>query len=120
PLNSEVVDYVTQRTESTMALFYLLTLYAALRALESGHGRWTALAVVSCGLGMACKESMVTAPVMVALYDRVFLFDSWRDAWRRRRALYIGTAATWIPLAMLVWSGPRAAVGGPSSGISAW
>jgi hypothetical protein len=32
PLNSEVVTYVTQRTESMMAFFYLLTLYASLRA----------------------------------------------------------------------------------------
>lgn len=32
PLNSEVVTYVTQRTESMMAAFYLLTLYASLRA----------------------------------------------------------------------------------------
>jgi len=32
PLNSEVVTYVTQRTESMMALFFLLTLYASLRA----------------------------------------------------------------------------------------
>ena len=32
PLNSEVVSYVTQRTESMMACFYLLTLYASLRA----------------------------------------------------------------------------------------
>jgi hypothetical protein len=32
PLNSEVVSYVTQRTESMMAFFYLLTLYASLRA----------------------------------------------------------------------------------------
>ena len=33
PLNSEAVDYLTQRTESMMALFYLLTLYASVRAL---------------------------------------------------------------------------------------
>jgi protein O-mannosyl-transferase len=32
PINSEVVTYVTQRTESMMAFFYLLTLYASLRA----------------------------------------------------------------------------------------
>ena len=32
PLNTEVVDYLTERTESMMALFYLLTLYASLRA----------------------------------------------------------------------------------------
>ena len=34
PLQTEAVNYVTQRTESTMALFYLLTLYAAIRALD--------------------------------------------------------------------------------------
>jgi hypothetical protein len=32
PLNSETINYLTQRTESLMALFYLLTLYASLRA----------------------------------------------------------------------------------------
>jgi protein O-mannosyl-transferase len=32
PLNSEVVTYVTQRTESMMAFFFLLTLYASTRA----------------------------------------------------------------------------------------
>src|SRR6185295_11314849 len=35
PLNTEVVDYVTQRTESMMALCYLLTFYASARAIGS-------------------------------------------------------------------------------------
>jgi hypothetical protein len=35
PLNSEAVDYLTQRTESMMGLFYLLTIYASLRAVGS-------------------------------------------------------------------------------------
>ena len=44
PLNSEVVNYVTQRTESMMALFYLLTLYASIRALEQRQRwRWSTL-----------------------------------------------------------------------------
>src|SRR5512138_501918 len=34
PLLSETVDYVTQRSESMMGLFFLLTLYAAIRARE--------------------------------------------------------------------------------------
>src|SRR5262249_45576670 len=49
PLNSEVVNYVTQRTESMMALCYLLVIYANIR-------RWEWMAVVVCFLGMACKE----------------------------------------------------------------
>ena len=109
PLNSEAVNYVTQRTESLMALFYLLTLYCARRAYDDGarHGWWEAAAVLACTLGMASKESMVTAPLAVVLYDRVFLFDSLRAAFRSRARLYLGLAATWVLLAALVASAPR-------------
>ncbi|MEO8256441.1 MAG: tetratricopeptide repeat protein [Acidobacteriota bacterium] len=113
PLNSEVVDYLTERTESMMGMFTLLTLYFSLR-------QWPLPAVLSCGLGMACKESMVVAPLLVAVYDRVYLFDSVKQAFRARKLLYLGLAATWIVLALLNWSGPRAAVGGFSAGSSAW
>ena len=136
PLNSEVVDYLTERTESLMALFYLLTIYASIRAVgdessasdrsprhrgsrQAGRG-WQGLAIVACGLGMACKESMVTAPIIVALYDRVFVFESFRSALRSRRGLYAGLAATWLVLAALMSSGPRSAVGGFSTGVSPW
>src|SRR5688500_8117302 len=120
PLNSEVVNYISQRTESLMAGFYLLTLYAAIRAKDERGSRWAVTAVAACVAGLACKESMVTAPVAVALYDRVFLFDSWKAAVQRRRALYAGLAATWILAAILIAAGPRAAVAGFSSGVSPW
>jgi Flp pilus assembly protein TadD len=116
PLNSEAVNYVTQRTESLMALFYLLTLYAAVRSThERGRTLWASIAVVACALGMACKESMVTAPVMVLVYDRVFLFESVASAFRARWRLYAGLAATWLVLAALVATAPRAL----SAGFSA-
>ena len=96
-----------------------MTLYAAVRAVGSRRSAaWQALAVLSCGLGMACKESMVSAPLIVALYDRVYVFEKQRS--RARRRIYIGLAATWLVLAALNWSGPRAAVGGLSTGVSAW
>jgi hypothetical protein len=121
PLNSEVVDYLTQRSESMMAALYLSTLYAANRALtESRKHTWRSLAVVSCALGILCKESMVTAPVMVGLYDRVFAFNSWRDAARKRLWLYLGLAATWLILIAIVLIGARSAVAGFSSGVSPW
>ena len=69
---------------------------------------------------MACKESMVTAPLIVAVYDRVYVFDSVKQAFRARKRLYLGLAATWLVLAALNWSGPRAAVGGFSAGASVW
>jgi Flp pilus assembly protein TadD len=121
PLNSEVVDYLTQRSESMMAALYLSTLYTANRALTAPRKRmWQSLAVVSCALGMLCKESMATAPVMVALYDRVFAFDSWRDAVRDRLRLYVGLAATWLVFVAVVLSGARSSVAGFSSGVSPW
>jgi tetratricopeptide (TPR) repeat protein len=68
---------------------------------------------------MACKESMVTAPVMVLLYDRVFLFDSFKTAFRARRGLYAGLASSWMVLAVLMAATPRTSVGF-AAGTSAW
>jgi tetratricopeptide (TPR) repeat protein len=121
PLQTEVVDYVTQRTESAMGAFYLLTLYGAMRAMqeEARRGRWTALAVVACALGMACKEPMVTAPIMVLLYDTVFRAGSIVGALRRRGGFYFGLASTWAVLAILVSYAPRAGSAGFSTDISA-
>jgi tetratricopeptide (TPR) repeat protein len=92
-----------------MAMFYLATLYCAIRAHEAstGRGRWEAAAVIACALGMASKESMVTAPVAVLLYDRVFLFRSIREALRTRWRLYAGLAMTWLVLGVLMRSAPR-------------
>jgi protein O-mannosyl-transferase len=121
PLNTEVVDYLTQRTESTMAACYLLTLYAAIRAHAGDHARkWQTIAVVACAAGMACKESMVSAPVMVLLYDRAFAFGSWRDAWRKRWRLYASLAGTWTVLGALMWSGPRVFTVGFATQVTPW
>jgi Flp pilus assembly protein TadD len=120
PLNTEVVDYLTQRSESMMALFYLATLYAAIRAGRSHRLAWQTTAVISCGLGMACKESMVTAPLMVAAYDWAFTFDSWRQMVRNRGRFYAGLGATWLILAALLWSGPRVHSAGFSTNIGVW
>ena len=102
PLQTESVTYMIQRAESIMGLFYLLTLYCFIRASDSQRTRlWYGLSVTACALGMASKEVMVTAPVMVLLYDRAFLSTSFREAWRRRWPLYLGLAATWIPFSYL-------------------
>ncbi|MEI6084764.1 MAG: hypothetical protein WCS70_10725, partial [Verrucomicrobiota bacterium] len=90
PLLTESVVYVSQRTETLMSLFLLLTLYCAIRG-------WNLAAIVACGLGMGCKEVMVVAPVVVVLYDYVFGADM-----RARRGLYAGLAATWLMLPLLM------------------
>lgn len=122
PLNTEVIDYITQRTESLMALFYVLTLYAAMRAMTTTASprRWVVVAVLASALGMASKESMVTAPLMVLLYDIAFQSGSVTRALRTRSALYAGLAASLIVLVMLMLPGPRSHSAGFESGVTPW
>jgi tetratricopeptide (TPR) repeat protein len=117
PLQTESVTYIVQRAESLMGLCYLLTLYALIRGASSNRPRpWYAASVVACALGMGAKEVMATAPVVVLLYDRVFLSGSFREALRRRGPLYLGLAATWAALGamMFLYKAP----GGAGFGIS--
>jgi len=144
PLQTEAVTYLSQRAESLMGLFYLLTLYGFIRAHDSltdvgrdrrteprqgrqsdipphregnpagfgdpalqqsnigGSNPWLALSVAACLCGMATKQVMVTAPVLVLLYDRAFVSGSWRCALVNHRWYYAGLAATWLLLAFLM------------------
>ena len=104
PLQTESVTYIVQRAESIMGLFYLLTLYCFVRGVESSRPWWWyGLCVTACALGMASKEVMASAPVLVMLYDRTFVSKSFGEAWRRRRSLYVALAASWILLGYLVF-----------------
>jgi len=118
PLQTESVTYIIQRAESIMGLFYLLTLYCFIRGVESPHAEdgkwmmgngscrlhsrlWYSLSVTACASGMASKEVMVSAPLMVLLYDRAFVSGSFREAWRQRWPLYVALASTWILLGVV-------------------
>ena len=105
PLQTEAVTYIVQRAESLMGLFYLLTLYCFIRGTEPGASKtWFIPAVAACALGMASKEVMVSAPLVVLLYDRTFVAGTFREAWRQRRTLYLGLASTWLLLGYLLAS----------------
>jgi len=128
PLHTQAVTYVVQRVESLMGLFYLLTLYCATQAAGPPHGgsaspvvsgfsrtRWIAFAVAACAAGMATKEVMVTAPIVVVLWDWTFGVDM-----RRRVGLYAGLAATWVILAALVVAEHRTRSVGFGFGWTPW
>jgi tetratricopeptide (TPR) repeat protein len=135
PIQTEAVTYISQRAESLMGLFYLLTLYCFIRGADARHqtsgfrfqekksesvspisrihsglpdarrltpDAWLVASILSCLLGSMCKETMVTAPVMILLYDRTFAAGCFREAWRLRRWYYLGLAATWLLLACLM------------------
>ena len=122
PLQTAAVDYIVQRAESLMALCYLLTLYAFIRSTEkSGARLWAMLAVVACLCGMATKEVMVSAPLIVLLYDRTFVSGSFAQAWRARRGLYLVLGSTWLVLIALVFgSSTRGGTAGFGLGLSGW
>lgn len=102
PLQPQVVTYLSQRTESLMAFFYLLTLYCFIRGTEERPRLWHPLAVLACLLGALSKEVIATVPVVVFLYDRTFVAGSFAGAWRQRWKLHVALAASWLPLAFLL------------------
>jgi tetratricopeptide (TPR) repeat protein len=105
PLQTEAVTYVIQRAESLMALCYLLTLYCYVRGVETvTRPLWLAASFACCLAGMSTKEVMVSAPVLVLLFDRAFVSGTIAAAWRQRRLYYGGLGATWLLLAALVLS----------------
>ena len=108
PLVSEVMLFAMQRTEALMGFFYLLTLYAVIRASEERSVvLWSVLAVLVCAAGMGSKASMATAPVLIFFFDRAFISGSFAVSWRNRRFLYMGLASTWAITLGLQRSNPR-------------
>ena len=145
PLQTESVTYIAQRAESLCGLFYLLTLYCAIRGatlvawrdeelpdavVPASHFRapfstflWYAAAVQACVLGMATKEVMITVPLVVLLYDRTFLAGSFLVALRRRWALYSGLALTWaVVVSLVLFTGlsPRSAGFAATESMPGW
>jgi protein O-mannosyl-transferase len=104
PLDTEAVVYVTQRTELLVALFYLTTLWAAIRYWTAGSAParrgWLATALLASLSGMASKEVMASIPLVVLLYERTFLVDSLR-AVRRSWPLHVGLALGLVLLVLL-------------------
>lgn len=103
PLQTNAVTYISERAEALMGAFYLLALYGLIRGREVGGGkRWALLSLVSCYLGMGTKETMVTAPFLLLVFDRIFLADSFRQALFSRRGYYVGLFGSWVWLGYLM------------------
>lgn len=124
PLQTESVTFVIQRTESLAGLVYLVALYCFIRGCEPGATaarRWLGLSVVAVFIGVATKEILATAPLILLLYDRTFLAGSFREAGQKRGWFHGLTVLSWVPLALLMWQtegrGGTVLIG---QGVSAW
>ncbi len=123
PIQTESVTYVIQRAESMMGLFYLLTLYCAIRGFTSNNSsRWYAAAVIACAVGTGSKQVIVTAPIIVLIYDFIFISDSLKESLRRRWGLYAGLVATWglIAVMMLISKDADVSAGFGLKIVSTW
>ncbi|MBI5724014.1 MAG: hypothetical protein HZA50_08660 [Planctomycetes bacterium] len=105
PLQTESVTFIMQRCESLMGLFFMLTIYCMIRAgLSESPVLWSLGAVVSFILGAGCKETIITAPIIVLLYDMIFLAPVRRLAGAGKGGL-VGSAASALRKGWVFYSG---------------
>ncbi len=114
PLTTQAVTYVVQRFESSASFCYLSCLNFVIRGSTSRRKwMWYAMAVFIAWCGFLCKETMVTAPLVILLYDRMFISESWRHSFRSRGWLYLMLCS---PLAWLLPQIMNASSGGSDTG----
>lgn len=102
PLNTNAVTYIVQRCEAMMGLCFIALLYFTLRgATASRSWPWYILAAVAFYAGIGSKEVMAVSPLVLLLFDRIFLAGSWRELIRRRWGLYFVIALPFL------WFMPR-------------
>ena len=69
PVQTEAVTYVSGRSVSLMASFYLASLLAGLRAREGAAVQWSMFSAALFGLALLVKESAITLPLALLLID---------------------------------------------------
>jgi hypothetical protein len=110
PLQTEAVNYILQRAACQATLFYFVSFYAAIRHWQlrfdgsqpSSFRYWGIVSIAGAVVAMGSKETAISLPLLVWLYDGVFLSASFTDALRRRPGFYLALAATWLVLGSLV------------------
>jgi hypothetical protein len=103
PAATEAVTYVSGRSQSLMALFYLSALFAHTFVVERGlGGAWRALSPLLFAAALGVRETAVTLPFALALL-------AWFEGYSPREALR-GLAGHWLVLALaaglaMAWPG---------------
>jgi hypothetical protein len=83
PAQTEAITYICGRSSALMALLYLLGLLAhAIRPATAGHWRHQTLPALCFALALGVKESAVTFPLALLLWD-VACGRHWRIAVRK-------------------------------------
>lgn len=103
PAQTEAVTYVSGRSVSLMACFYLAGVLCHLRARATPWPvRWRLAACACIVLALASKEIAWTFPFAIVLVELATTGQGWRDAWRESRGYWllivaVGIGALFIP-----------------------
>jgi protein O-mannosyl-transferase len=103
PLQTESVTYITQRYESLMGMFFLLSVFCyTLSSRSSGRKTfWQGLSILFCYLGAGTKQVAALIPIIVLFYDRTFITQSFKDTLSRSWRYLLILFSSWIPLLII-------------------
>ena len=98
PLQTEAVTYITERSELLSKLVYLCGLLFFMAIPEQKIGFFASLPVMFClVLGLGFKETAVTLPAIILLYDYLFIsktrFRNMLSRWRFYSGMLLFVAA---------------------------
>jgi tetratricopeptide (TPR) repeat protein len=75
-------------------------LWSLVSGLRHRRAFWLTVSILFCALGMVTKPIMASAPVVLLLYDRLFISHSWHIIARRRHWYYGALCLTWLGMAL--------------------
>ncbi len=81
PLGTEPVNYISSRSESLAALFFLLGVWLYVRASQEGNADGRGLTLLAMALGLLSKATPITMPAVLLAYD---LVHGTASPWRTR------------------------------------
>jgi Tfp pilus assembly protein PilF len=97
PIQVQAVTYIVQRMAIMAAMFYMLSLYAYLRARQATFFRERLIGYTGCMIGylaaIASKENAVVLPIAIALLEFGFLTD-WEKPKEVKRLAIIAAGLT--------------------------
>jgi Flp pilus assembly protein TadD len=94
PICTEPANYISSRSESLAALFYLLTMAFFLQGERTRRWSWKAASWGALILGLLSKSTVITVPAVLLLYD--YLFIGRRDLGALSKNLLRRHMAYWL------------------------